>query len=611
MKLLLKYLNLLKFSEKNIKRASTVYLFLLGLILTFLVPPFQKPDEVVHYYKAVAIATGTLGCKHDDVGRGYAPIPQYLEEFPRAMQALHIAADPSVKFGSSLYRQAWSQKNYSMTPVSENTGCSLPFVFYFVPAAAIAIPITFGWNPLLIFYIGRFFAFMVSFIMILVALKISPRQFTPMVFLVASFPTVLFQIGSYSKDSLHIAFGLLAISLMFALRTKAIRISVLSMTVFCFVLFMTIFSRPQYILLLLLFLLLPDTKSALLIFLRSLNNLRKSEVILLSIVTAISLAILILLSIFIYFKAYALLQGRSEFTFADPILQIRYVGEYPYHFLRVLNEFFKNGLPLAIHSMIGISGWKLEDFPRYVTVLYLLLSIFVCAKLSTNLRNISKKDVIVLLSIVLGTLIIQLFLMYIFATPVASKNIWGIQGRYFIVLLPLVFILLTKVVLVLRHRLVLIAFLCIFLSSLSAIYERYYNYDHFYYSDNTLTADEITKVKSIQITSKVSQQIRLALGKKLYGLSFYIPNTTTPTKAYKLSLLTSDCKQVLKDTVIDASSLRANSYNDFLITPLVIPSETLCWTLEPFDHLLTGGIHLTLGLDPKRKDIVVSPLYLH
>ena len=43
------------------------YIVLVGIIITLAVPPFQKPDEIVHFRKAMAVSQGYFFCNSSNL----------------------------------------------------------------------------------------------------------------------------------------------------------------------------------------------------------------------------------------------------------------------------------------------------------------------------------------------------------------------------------------------------------------------------------------------------------------------------------------------------------------------------------------------------------------
>src|SRR5206468_4084293 len=97
----------------------------MGLLMVFIVPPFQKPDEATHFYKAVSIASGTLVCHKTSAGVFANPIPQYLAEFPKAALAAHVASDAHVVFPKNVYATLLTERSFDRSPVNEPSSCSL------------------------------------------------------------------------------------------------------------------------------------------------------------------------------------------------------------------------------------------------------------------------------------------------------------------------------------------------------------------------------------------------------------------------------------------------------------------------------------------------------
>src|SRR3989344_7986882 len=86
---------------------SIVFMFLALLlsVFTFLVPPFQKPDEPVHFYRIITLFQGQLTCDYSS-DRPHFRLPQSVYDFPKIMGVESISMS-TIKFPVTSYKKAY------------------------------------------------------------------------------------------------------------------------------------------------------------------------------------------------------------------------------------------------------------------------------------------------------------------------------------------------------------------------------------------------------------------------------------------------------------------------------------------------------------------------
>src|SRR5258708_25711046 len=127
--LAVKIKNMTDFDSPIIKRFLFSFVVCVGLLLVFLIPPFQKTDEVSHYYKTVAVATGNFFCAKDPQGADRNLIPKSYFELPEKMMVEFVNKVPTNRFPKSLLLDELHRPT-SFERVPETVSCSLPFIFY-------------------------------------------------------------------------------------------------------------------------------------------------------------------------------------------------------------------------------------------------------------------------------------------------------------------------------------------------------------------------------------------------------------------------------------------------------------------------------------------------
>ena len=182
-------------------------LFLIVLSISFLIPPFQSPDEFVHFDRAYLLSKGDafLNSK-GNVSGGY--IDTGLMTFMNLFHAIPFRYENKIdNRGRGVSQQIrWSGKKQFI---------ALPVVYgpllYIPQALAVIVGEASGMTVSNTYYLARFFSLTVTLTLLGCALLLYPA---PLI-LIAVFiiPMSLFQMGSSSMDSVSFAICVLAASL--------------------------------------------------------------------------------------------------------------------------------------------------------------------------------------------------------------------------------------------------------------------------------------------------------------------------------------------------------------------------------------------------------------
>ena len=128
----------------------------------------------------------------------------------------------------------------------------------------------------------------------------------------------------------------------------------------------------------------------------------------------------------------------------NPLWKLAYMWEHPFHFpLAAWTALSEWGAPLW-PELIGIMGW--QDIPLHpwtYVVLTVLLLLVPLQKLPLDTATRARVAAITGLA-ALGYVVMVYLIFFLTYTPVVSPHVLGVQGRYFIIVLPLVAIFLAS-----------------------------------------------------------------------------------------------------------------------------------------------------------------------
>lgn len=452
-----------------------VLALLFGTLFVLITPPFQGPDEPVHFYRATQIANVNFipdvqnGVVGGDTDNGYIRLVR--ESFDdtklffqpnNTIDARTVTALIKIKEtdNESTFIDFQATANYS--PIS-----------YLAPATGIAIADVFGMPPLFALYLARFACLFTWIALSVLALKnIQVKRGALATILLI--PMLIFQCSVISADSLSIGAITLFLTLIwkYSPRTEPI-------------------TKRNILTLVAISLILVSTKQLNFIFLPFLLLIGKStkkSIALKSIGTGIIFAFSFLWLLIIKSSI-----GEASFAGGEavPKDQIAFIKANPFHLIRIFNNtYFSNVSDGIFKSMLGTFGWLDTPLPTWInalSLLFVVLAIFSADTNSGNKRYIEKMPKIkrnmafsfTVLIAILYFIAVSLTL-YVYYTPPGFESFYGIQGRYFLPILILFAtcpLILTNNVINIKKRInyLYLGQFMILVISIMTLTNRYYN----------------------------------------------------------------------------------------------------------------------------------------
>lgn len=182
------------------------------VLFALITPPFQSPDENQHYMKALQLSRGHVLAERRgrDVG---AALPNdalglYAHDFPQEQPGVPRRFDPATFASSWRADESRPGTDFGAFPNIANYSPTM----YAPQALGIAIGAELGLPRLGGFYIGRLVNLLVSLALLALSLRLMP--FGRMALLgIAALPTFPMQIGSNSPDAIINGLGFLGLAL--------------------------------------------------------------------------------------------------------------------------------------------------------------------------------------------------------------------------------------------------------------------------------------------------------------------------------------------------------------------------------------------------------------
>ena len=412
--------NRLKDSLEHPEKLFIVLATFFGVLIVFFMPLFAVPDEPVHFYRAYQIGGGHLtSLTINNSTGGYVPDPALLQH--RFSSKLPSSAIKFKKFPSSAF---YSPVAY----IPQAIGIDIGRLVY----PSIDTLVLFGRLANLAAYIG------------LVWLAIKIAKHGKWVYAVAGlFPVALQEAASLSADVMNIGLGLVTIALIHRLFLQNKKIS-----------------RGQSIGLIFLALGLGLTKQTNLILLLPLlflprgifNSVRQKRLLIFGTLIIGILAAFIWLGVVITHH-YNTAPSEVGLANVNQSAQLSFILHHPIAFIETILKTYVyegfRGTPLPDFywtSMYGYFSTFVYKLPAlFISLGYMVL--LVTLLYTDRLTEQARKQMMRLAKIQMFILILSVVsiagALYLTWTSVGQLQVSGIQGRYFISLIPLLIPLFT------------------------------------------------------------------------------------------------------------------------------------------------------------------------
>lgn len=416
---------LLRYTSMELWKQYLVVAIPFGVAFVLFIPPFQVPDEPVHYFRAQDIAHGNIVCVDMRV---------FIEtdelEFPDIIEHGKVAFHSDVNSDTSkLFEDREVDNDIDGSDKRIATCGASPFG-YIASSSGVLLGSLFE-NELISFYLGRFFNLFLSISLMALAVKLIPIG-KRVVFAVGIFPVTLMLFGSFSYDALTISSIALFIAYILHLESKLTidNKSLLILAALTIVAMSVKISYQPYLLILL-------------TLYRRNSSMREKFY-----KTVYIISLLFIVGILVLTGIHQ----SSEIGFYDsrinPSEQVQHILNNPVQFLVILFRLYILNLNGIISSAIGYMGWL--DYSIGTLGLW-AGNVLIFLALLNPLDLPKRYKVTTILALVSASIITVLLVsiaMYTRWTPVGSDSILGIQGRYLTIPLLAILVSITGIVVI-------------------------------------------------------------------------------------------------------------------------------------------------------------------
>jgi uncharacterized membrane protein len=402
------------------------------VMFTALVPPFQKADEPAHYLRSVSLANLDLVCDRSPEGEYYFTLERRYADLPDVMHYWEVW------HRRERFDWRWLRHDFSGPAYREQVRvfrwCSLPPSGYVPNAVGVLLGKPFV-NPLVGFYMGRAFGALFFFGALVLSLRIVPERYRLAVYLYAGLPTVLHQVSAISYDAVQLSLFPLLFATFARLALPGERPRPVLFLAFVGLLAWTVnIKLLAYLPLLFLVLAVAPVRVAV-------DFRRYLQLALGGMAATIFLTGLIAL----LYLPRAEDSGPGDYE-VNASEQVRYVLEDPWRFIvATYNALARYGEHL-IGGSIGYFGWIVDYgmgyLPYYAVTVIAAVVVYLTVMRETG--GMRPHQLVALAAAVGGTSLAIALSLYAVWSPVGGDMVHGLQGRYFVGLLPFVVMLTSQ-----------------------------------------------------------------------------------------------------------------------------------------------------------------------
>ena len=443
-----------------------------GFIMIIVTPPFQVPDEINHFYKAYQISDGQfISIKHDNRLGGY--IPSSIVDFTNSFKGLK-----SLNSRTS-YRDIATQAS---TPLDKenlvfcdfpNTALYSP-VSYIPQAIAISLLKLANCSPLVIFYGARIFTLLIWIMAIWLSIKITP-DYKWLFAMLALLPMSLYINMSLSADVVTniIAFLLVAFILRLCFKKQQINNKQFAILVSLGILIAS--AKIVYAPLLLLFLIIPTANFKN----RKARFLKFTVLLTITGITALFWSSIInelYTPFFDYNSSFR--TGLDLIKCANIHDQLDYILTHGIYIFNVFGKSLVESFDMYYSGYIGTFGWLQLKLSNWIIHLAYIIT-FGVAIIDKNEYSFNGKQKGIIGIAALATILLILLSQHLTWGCVGGDRIVTIQGRYFIPVFPILYLLFSNRMQMLKvnSKVIITTFSFLLLSySCYIINERYFEY---------------------------------------------------------------------------------------------------------------------------------------
>jgi len=481
---------------KIFNRISPVSFFVVAAILcgisySIIRPPMQSPDEFNHFCRAYQVSEGKFLPEKKNQRLG-GEIPVCIEEFMSIYRPSTFVPGYRLTFKEVLqgFDVEFSPKNKVFKDFP-NTAYYSP-VSYLPQALALCVLRQFHCSVALMYHGSRMFVFLVWLISMFFVIRIIPlyKWLFSMLLLL---PMSLYMAVSFSADTVTNILTLLLIASILRLAFGEKKITKKDLILILVIGVLLALTKIIYISLLFLLFIIPSEKF----------NSKKHKYFIVSVILIVSSLFTlywsdVIMQHYISFEDYNITTRNSATLHheANYYGQKDHMLHHPFHFFKVFYNSLIMHARFYLLSYVGHFGTYLDiPLPLWFLIISLPLIVFVSLAETTQfVLSYSQKFILLI------TAFISLFLLFLSQhltwNKVGGDYIEAIQGRYFVPILPLIFMLFNTGRTKVKFNVAPIVIVFVFLAN---AYACYVLYDHYFKKSEASKMDFTCDMETVDI----------------------------------------------------------------------------------------------------------------
>jgi len=530
----------------------------MGLVMVWMVPPFQKADEIIHLQFASSIVEGKP-----------MVVQKRFVELAVRLKALEISHKFENKFDT---KRVWEKdENKELLRFDYPTNWK-SYISYFPVEVGVWLG-SLSPYPVMALYLGRLAGLILFLICIWLSLIIIPKKYSGLILAYGVIPMVVHQATEVSYDVFLLCLAPLILAVFLRVLKYKNFWRWFGLLIFLTLLF--VLAKSGYYLMLLLPLKV--------IWARYKNEIIDRPWI---------VGLLILMTIPLLLWTGNFLKSGA----GGDVYQLQIIKRDPMQVWRILSDTWEAKRDFYIKGMFGYFGWLDYEFDLYQ---YLIIFGILVAILGNVISKIKKPMVdwlgwVMIGGIILGTYILIEMGFLMQWTVVGSTVVEGVQGRYLLPLVSLLFFWICQFWgLVGKKRANIIVFglaiAILIWGMVDKINKRYFDFSaNFNNKDEMQKETDKIKAEKRPITfvssiNKMTRYFHVANNDVIGGFEMVIkkPDDGLIKIPYRYSLKNKDCTNELRWGYLDVDSINKNEIYVQKMDELKIGDDNVCLEIEP------------------------------
>lgn len=405
-----------------------LYIIVFGTIFSVLLSPGVVPDEPFHINTAYQYSNVMLGIDFN-TNDGILTMRQCDADAWPSVFSRRPSADTYKLLLSNAGNNYNGEHYVDQTPTIVD---AFP-LSYFASALGMTLARIFNLGTVAMLYSGRTLNLVIYAILCYFAVKLLPFG-KEMLFVVALFPMCLQQAASYSYDAYTIGLSFLVFAYFMHLAFRDPIIQTKNILILSILTSVFVPSKVIYVFFLALFFIIPSNK-----FSSKMHRIRSAAILFGTSFLAFGLTNLPKIISMITSKDLVSTWSPS------PNYTFDYIFHEPLRFIKIFANTFVERLDLYIGTTVGNSlGWLDIPIPWFIVISFVVMFLIFSFHSSENEVYINKKQRLWMLFVVGSVFVSAIMVMFIACTPIGCTFIEGVQGRYFLPIIPLLGIIINN-----------------------------------------------------------------------------------------------------------------------------------------------------------------------